>query len=123
MRVECYGNNGYEKYLTICRVYNVIEEDEYNYKIIDDCAMEAQYTKIYFKSLSEEIVKVKCVIMGHNPDNYKLTIGKIYDVTEASGVMYHVINDYNEKRVFPKEWFKTLSEIRNEKINKLLAWK
>ena len=51
-----------------------------------------------------------------------LAIGKIYDVIDiAYNGNYIIIDDDNDKWIYPKSWFKPLSEIRNEKIDKLLA--
>jgi hypothetical protein len=63
-------------------------------------------------------VKVKCI------DNYGwsyLTIGKTYDVIEIDDEYgYKIIDDSDYKNWYEKELFKTISEIRNEIINKLL---
>ena len=62
------------------------------------------------------------VICIYKKSQAGLTIGKIYNAIEDVDI-YHIINDYNEytSSQYPKEWFKTSSEIRNEKIDKLLA--
>ena len=52
---------------------------------------------------------------------YDLTIDKIYDVICEDKVYYTIINDSGNDHDYPKEWFKTLAEIRNEIINKLLS--
>lgn len=54
-----------------------------------------------------------------------LTIGKIYETVKYKYVenidkWYRLINDYNYIKHYPKKWFKPLSEIRNDKINKIL---
>jgi hypothetical protein len=49
-----------------------------------------------------------------------LTIGKHYEILEEWEYDYYIINDINWHGWYFKEWFKTLSEIRNEKIDKLL---
>lgn len=49
------------------------------------------------------------------------TLGKIYDVIDYEDGTYTIIDDYGMKyNGYPDEWFKPLSEIRNEKINRLL---
>ena len=63
-------------------------------------------------------MKVKCI---YNKDLEKwLTIGKIYDVMNESVDVYWIINDLDKIDWYYKDWFKTVAEIRNEKINKLL---
>ena len=60
-------------------------------------------------------MKVKCI------NNWlDITIGKTYEVLEMDGNWYNIINDISDVRGYPKKWFKLLSEIRNETINKLL---
>ena len=63
-------------------------------------------------------MKVKCI------DNYdlekSLTIGKIYDVILIGTWGDYRINDEGYEWWYPKKYFKPLSEIRNETINKLL---
>jgi hypothetical protein len=59
-------------------------------------------------------MKVKCINKGIW---LSLTIGKTYDVIEYDYDGYYKMD--NEKW-YPKSWFKSLSEIRNEKIDKLL---
>ena len=63
------------------------------------------------------MIKVVC-IDNHGCD---LTIGKTYDVVRFhKGGGYVVINDRDIETWYWSEWFKTLSEIRNEKIERLL---
>ena len=62
-------------------------------------------------------MKVKCI---NNYGRKYLTIGKIYEVIGGDDICYKIINDYNDELWYEKECFKTLSEIRNETINKLL---
>jgi hypothetical protein len=51
-----------------------------------------------------------------------LTEGKTYKVTEITEYgNYWIIDDYNHDLLCLNECFKTLSEIRNEKIDKLLG--
>ena len=64
-------------------------------------------------------MKIKCI---NNISNYKnITIGKTYKVTDIIDNWYYIINDINIEDCYEKELFKALSEIRNEKINKLLG--
>lgn len=49
-----------------------------------------------------------------------ITIGKSYEVI-IDKYAYKIMDDNDEYKYYPKEMFKSLSEIRNEKINKLLA--
>ena len=61
---------------------------------------------------------VKCIdTMGYK----YLTMGKTYEVVsiDADGD-YYIINDECDDLWYPKYLFKTLSEMRNETINKLL---
>ena len=52
---------------------------------------------------------------------YDLTIGKTYDVIKYDWDGYYIIiNDTDYENLYPKEWFKTIAEYRNEKIDKLL---
>jgi hypothetical protein len=63
-------------------------------------------------------MKVKCI---NNDDySYYLTIGKIYDVIYFNSIGYKIFNDVDYSGLYPKKLFKSLSEIRNEKIDKLL---
>ena len=64
-------------------------------------------------------MKVKCIDIGGW--SRSLTLGKTYDVI-SEGVFddYQIINDKGEEWHFFKKYFKPLSEIRNDKINKLL---
>ena len=63
-------------------------------------------------------MKVKCLNNGYS-DN--LTIGKTYEVINKFICYYDIVNDKNIVFEYPLKWFKPLSEIRNEKIDKLLA--
>jgi hypothetical protein len=68
-------------------------------------------------------MKVKC-IDNTNPYGVKyinITIGKIYNVFKKDPHYYWIMNDGNCDEIsYPKKCFKLLSEIRNEKIDKLL---
>ena len=64
-------------------------------------------------------MKVKC-IDNSNGWEWRLTIDKIYNVIEEKHYRYWIINDDGYKNWYPKDRFKSLSEIRNETINKLL---
>ena len=54
-----------------------------------------------------------------------LTIGKTYEVigekTIEDTICYIIINNYDTAWVYGKRYFKLLSEIRNDKIDKLLS--
>lgn len=62
-------------------------------------------------------MKVKCIDNKDNED--RLTIGKFYNVIDYDVFWYEI---ENTELKFPKFRFTTLSEIRNEKINKLLKY-
>lgn len=61
-------------------------------------------------------MKVVCIYNG----NYYITIGKIYDVIDETNYTYDIINDRGFVFSYEINCFKSASEIRNEKINKLL---
>lgn len=63
-------------------------------------------------------MKVKYINIS---DEY-LTFGKVYEVFEIDDDGYYYIIDDNKNEVwwYPKECFKLLSELRNDKIDKLL---
>ena len=66
-------------------------------------------------------MKVECINNYNN--HYDLTIGKTYEVFDEDNkkTRYWIIDDTGYGYWFPKECFKTLSELRNETINKLLG--
>lgn len=49
-----------------------------------------------------------------------LTLNKTYDVISISSV-YYINNDIYQNRRYKKIYFKTISEYRNDKIDKLLG--
>ena len=63
-------------------------------------------------------MKIKCIKnYGYN----RLTINKIYEVIRIyQDEDYEIIDDNGVENWYHKEWFKPLSELRNEKIDKLL---
>ena len=63
-------------------------------------------------------MKVKCINNGKEWRD--ITISKTYEVIDINQFGYLIINDCGHKLRYEKECFKTLSEIRNEKIDKLL---
>ena len=68
-------------------------------------------------------MKVKCIGIG----TYKcLTLGKTYDVIDVIDEdedywYYIIINDKDNQTWYEKEYFKPISKIRNETIDKLLS--
>ena len=64
-------------------------------------------------------MKVKCINIYNL--HLTLTIGKIYDVINKDDNWYWIINDSGDEHGYPKGWFRPLSEIRNEIIDKLLS--
>ena len=63
-------------------------------------------------------MKVKCI---DNVDGwFNITIGKTYKIIGEDELGYKIINDLGEENWYIKEWFKQLSKLRNETINKLL---
>jgi hypothetical protein len=63
-------------------------------------------------------MKVVCI---DNIGWKNLTIGKIYEVFKIyNNIWYEIINDDHYKSPYEKQLFKTLSEIRNGEIDKLL---
>lgn len=74
-------------------------------------------------------MKLICVdnrIKG-NPEDYyfNLTIGNSYEILGLSvkRSSFKVKDDFDHVRIFPKDCFKTLDEIRDEKINTILDGK
>ena len=63
-------------------------------------------------------MKVKCI--DNNGYETRLTISKTYKVIKEDNCNYAIINDTGYASLFLKKYFKTLSEIRNKKIDKLL---
>ena len=63
-------------------------------------------------------MKVKCIKNGGFLN--LLTVGKTYEVIGKVNYSYEIMNDNGFENWYRIEWFRTLSEIRNEKINKLL---
>lgn len=64
-------------------------------------------------------MKIKCINLG---DYAHITIGKIYDASEFCLDEYYIlINDQDIKIEYPKILFKSLSKVRNEKIDKSLS--
>jgi hypothetical protein len=63
-------------------------------------------------------MKVKC-IKNKRITNW-LTIGKTYELIIQNKLFYQIIDNTGDRRYYPKEYFKPLSEIRNERIDKLL---
>jgi hypothetical protein len=63
-------------------------------------------------------MKIKCINNKDEYWEYYLTLDKTYEVIEINDDNYYIIN---YKNYYLKEWFKPLSEIRNEKIDKLLG--
>lgn len=49
-----------------------------------------------------------------------ITRGKTYEVTKKYLTSYIIMNDKGYKHFYPTEWFKSLHEYRNEKIERLL---
>lgn len=65
-------------------------------------------------------MKVKCINDGYN----SLTLGKTYEVIDITKYgLYKIINNNHKEEWFYKDFFKPVSEVRNEIINKLLEWK
>ena len=67
-------------------------------------------------------MKVKCI----NKDVIyldTLTINKIYEVIDrdSDNIGYKIKDDTDNNHWYPKKWFESKSEIRNDKINKLLG--
>ena len=65
---------------------------------------------------------MKMVCINNKNIEKELTIGRLYyDVYVEDNIYYHDIeNDKNEYLTYQKNRFKALSEIRNDKIDKLL---
>jgi hypothetical protein len=63
-------------------------------------------------------MKVKCI----DEDWFGITADKTYEVIKEDNNTgcYIIMNNFGDKLSYIKECFKTISEIRNEKINKLL---
>ncbi len=65
---------------------------------------------------------IKLVFIG-NSLNYSLTNGKIYNssIDYALNVSFNMlVNDRGDRCPYPKYLFKTLDEVRSEKIDKIL---
>ena len=67
-------------------------------------------------------MKVVCIDNIKYGVEYRLTIGKIYEVIRSSddGNSYIIKNDVEYDTWYWEDLFKKIAEIRNEKIDKLL---
>jgi hypothetical protein len=65
-------------------------------------------------------MKVICIRNINYGDEYRLTISKLYDVISEDNDRYLIKNDAIFESWYRKSYFKTLSEVRCVKINKLL---
>ena len=63
-------------------------------------------------------MKIKCINNDGWPDY--LTIGKTYEVIRIYKNTYRIIDDDGDECGYHESYFKPLSKIRNEKIDKLL---
>ena len=63
---------------------------------------------------------MKIVCIDNKNCAFNLTIDKIYNTYDDDLCNYYMYNDGGHFHYYPKEWFKPLSEVRNEKIDKLL---
>jgi hypothetical protein len=64
-------------------------------------------------------MKIKCI--NNNGFKKSLTVSKTYEVIYIyNDGDYEIIDDKGNEFWYPKDYFKTLYEIRNEKIDKLL---
>ena len=61
-------------------------------------------------------MKVKCI----DESGDGITISKTYDVIDEDKWFYKIINNFDNNNYYNKSRFKTLAEIRNEIIDKLL---
>lgn len=69
-------------------------------------------------------MKVKCRYNGGSYNSIignDLTIGKTYEVVANFDNRCAIINDSDFEDLYPKHWFISLSEFRNEKIDRLLS--
>lgn len=69
-------------------------------------------------------MKIVCITNWIYPVNgefiYPLTKDKIYEVMQDEDDFWYIINDYGRNDVYPKTNFKTISELRDDKLNILI---
>ncbi len=69
-------------------------------------------------------MKVVCIKNTAWDKIWSLTINKIYNVEHArydfEPYLYILKDDENANGVYPKDWFITLEEYRNQQINKII---
>jgi hypothetical protein len=65
-------------------------------------------------------MKIVCVDNDGGWEDF-LTLGKTYDVIYNNKYCYNILNDNGDDDWFNNSRFKILTEIRNDKINKLLG--
>lgn len=64
-------------------------------------------------------MKVVCIINKYRPFKYDLTIGRYYDVIDFDNLGYKLEDDKGNVKMYPSYCFKTIEEIREDKLIKL----
>lgn len=65
---------------------------------------------------------MKIVCIDNSNRGFGITLYKIYDVVRESNWHFSIINDVGENYDYLKNRFKTLEEIREERINTILCY-
>jgi hypothetical protein len=120
MKVICVKNKDFEHEFTIGNIYEATNCDKKTYDIIDNTKACHCWLNIWFTPLSEVI---NAVYINNKYNTDFLSICTTYNVVNNFDC-YKVISDdsCNIQEFVSKDCFKTktLSEIRNDKIDKLL---
>ena len=113
MKVECISNEDSD--LTIGKSYEIIKKGINGYWVIDDMDIKTWYHTYLFKPVCKcnKNKKIKCV---NKENNSYLTVGKTYDVIETDGQCCKITNDNGIDQYYSKEYFKAISESKNEKV-------
>lgn len=109
MKVKCIDNKGLKDFLTIDKIYTVLEEDETRYLILDDVNELIRYSKNRFIPVEESKMKVKCIDNKNNTDY--LTINKIYSVIEEYKTSFKIVDDKNKMFCYSKYRFLKVPEV------------
>lgn len=103
IRVTCTDRDIWS-HLTKGKEYEVIEETEKKYKIVDDAKNCTYYSKKLFEEVKEDVLMVECI------DNSivvkDLTLNKKYKMIEEKGDFYLIEDDKEELIAVPKTIFK-----------------
>jgi hypothetical protein len=123
MKIKCIENDLTHFDISFGKIYEVQNETDQFYEIINDVGKSEVYYKWRFEVVGEETdTEMKLVCVDIDNIGNELTLGKIYDIRGETSSSYRILNDHNDFSWYAGYHFRIVRTIKKSGNEKESFW-